>query len=342
MLRRLPAPSRSLATRLVPCLLLLGLAVALPAFAYPSQITAILRQSGTSGVVRAPGTVNDEVKKDLDQLAQDTAAKTGAKVYLVVVKSTDNPNEYVGIYNDLNMAGKDMLIVTNGPAWDLRCNALSAAEKDGILSRAGMTGSKPLERMHQVTDQVASSLANTRNAVASTGARMSWQQFEHANAGKGWSSAQMSAAWAQYKQGLPHQGSTRNSGGDNTALATSTAELPPLTKTHSSGPGAMLYVLLAFVAAIGGWVFFRRRNRDASLAEDMKRALQGPEAAMTDVYMDLDDKHPRFVTLIEEATAVTGRIDAIKRAPPSRESIARLSGLQDEARRLRQAVGKRN
>lgn len=348
MLRRPSARTLSLGTRLVPILALLGVTFALPVLAYPSQVADILRQSGVSGVVRAPGTVNDETKKDLDQLARDTAAKTGAKVYLVVLKSSDNPNEYAAIYTDLSMNGKDLLVVSNGAGWDLRCNALSGPEKDGILSRAGMTGSKPLERMRQVTDQVASSLAHTRNAMATTGAqgaRMSWSQFEHANAGRGWSSAQMSTAWAQYKQGLPYDNVASNSINNSAvpgggAYTTSSTALPPLTKTPSSGHGLLIFLVVC-VAAIGGWVFWRRRNRDTSLAEDMKRALQGPEAAMADVYMGLDERHPRFVTLIDEASAVTSRIDAIKSAPPSREGIARLQSLQDEARRLRMAVDKR-
>src|SRR5690242_8221559 len=91
------------ALRLARWLPLAGLLVALSAIAYPSQVADILRKAGQSGVVRAPGTVDDATKAQLDQIAHDAASKTGAKVYLIVLKQSDNPSDYAGVYSDLGM-----------------------------------------------------------------------------------------------------------------------------------------------------------------------------------------------------------------------------------------------
>ena len=117
-------------------------------------------------------------------------------------------------------------------------------------------------------------------------------------------------------------------------LAT-TAQPAPLPKT-SGGHGGLIFLGVVLVA-IAGIVFWRRRQRDAALTEAWGPALEGPARVMTAVYLNLDgmEKHPNFPALMEQATAVQEKIDALKGQKPSREGIARAQSLSEEASRVR-------
>lgn len=310
-----------LVARLVPLLLLLPAL----AFAYPPQVRDLLKNAGQSFVVRAPGTIDDATKHELEATAQATAQRTGGKVYFIIDNKT-KPSDYDTLYPDLSLTGHDMVIASNGPGWSLQCGSLSAQQKQDILNREGLAGGKPLDRMKAIANDAATALASTK-AVA---AHLTWNEFQHANRDKGLSPAQMSDAYARYKQtgALP---------GGATTLAT-TAQPAPLQKAPapSGGHGGLIF-LGVLVVAIAGIVFWRRKKRDAGLAEEWAPALAAPTQIMTAVYLNLDgmENHPNFTALMDQAGVVQKKLDDLKGQTPSREGIARANSLVEEANRVR-------
>jgi len=128
---------------------------------YPSPVADLLRKLGQSGVARAPNTIDDATKAQLDQIAKNGAAKTGAKVFLVIDNKTE-PREYEKLYSDLSLRGKDLLIASNGPATSLTCNALGDQQKQDLMNRVGHEGGKPLDHMRKLVDQATVAIANTQ------------------------------------------------------------------------------------------------------------------------------------------------------------------------------------
>lgn len=325
---------RSRALVLVP-LILCGFSATVLA-SYPSPVADLLRKSGQSGVARAPNTIDDATKAQLDQIAKDGAAKSGAKVFLVIDNKTE-PLEYEKLYSDLSLRGKDLLIASNGPATSLTCNALGDSQKQDLMNRVGHDGGKPLEHMRKLVDQATDALANTQ-----AGSRVSWQEFEHLNAGRGWSNSQMSTEYAHYKQSgvMPaaanvNVGST-NSGSNTGSTNTSLQANQPIKRYTSTESHTGLWIFFVLViAGIGGFVFYKRRNRDAGLAQEFKQALSGPQSIMADVYLQMTGNESG--QLLDSANAVQSRIEALAKQAPSREGIAKANGLKDEANRIRVA-----
>ena len=308
--------------RLFARAVLLALVVPSLAWAYPSQVREMLSKAGQSFVVRAPHTIDDVVKKELEAAAQATAQKTGGKVYFIIDNNT-KPADYDALYTDLGLTGHDVVIASNGPGWSLQVGSLSAQQKRDILNREGMAGGKPFDRMKAIAGDVATALTSAKPLAA----QMSWNDFEHANLDKGLSSTQMKDAYAQYKQ-------TGAMPGGTTALTT-TSPQSPVTGSNS-GHGGLIF-LGVLVLAIVGIVFWRRRKRDAGLAAEWGPALEAPTQVMTAVYMNLDgmEAHPNFSALMDQATVVQKKIDDLKNESPSREGIARLQALTEEANRVR-------
>ena len=268
-------------------LTLLALLVPTLAFAYPSQVRDMLQHAGQTFVARAPGTIDDATKHEIEAIAQATAAKTGGKVYIIIDNKTA-PSEYDRLYTDLGLTGHDVVVASNGPGWSLQVGSLSAQQKQDILNRVGLAGGKPLDKLKTLTDDVQRALAQTKAVTHTT---------------------------------------------------TSAGTLAPAPTPASSGGHGGLIFLGVVVAIIGAVVFFRRKKRDASLTADFQAALQPPTRIMTDVYMGLDglEHHPDFGTLMDRATAVQSKIDAVKGQAPSREAIARLDALTADANQVRLA-----
>ena len=308
--------------RLLTRLVLLALLAPSLAFAYPAQVRELLKNAGQSFVVRAPGTIDDLTKQALEVTAQMTAQRTGGKVYFVIDNKT-KPSDYDLLYTDLGLSGHDVVIASNGPGWSLQCGSLTAQQKQDILNREGMAGGKPLDRMNAIAHDVSNALANTKAVTA----QLSWNEFQHANRDRGLSPAQMSDAYARYKQ-------TGAMPGAATTVAT-TGQLAPVQKPNG-GHGRLIF-LGVLVLAIAGIVFWRRRKRDATLTQEWTPALEAPTQIMTAVYMNLDgmEKHPNFSALMDQATAVQHKLDALKGQSPSREGIARAQSLTEEANRVR-------
>jgi len=299
------------------------LLVASTAHADPvTAVADILRQSGQFGVARGPNTVDDATKAQLVDLAKTTAAKTGAKTYFVILPSGTDPAPFAANYDKLGMTGKDALVVSNGPVWDLRCNALSAAEKQGVLDRAMRAGGKPMEKMQHLTTELTTALASVKAQVA--GSRgLTWNEFQQANAGRGWNGARMSKEYQAYRSGA----ATSDTG------AMTTAPAPDSGRAQGPSWFGIGFFTLAVVALVG-WVLHRRRKRDANLAAEMKQALAGPEATMADVYLGLESGK-NYGDLLDTANGVDERIRALKAAPPTRENIAKATALNAEANHVR-------
>lgn len=292
--------------------------LAATAQAAPSDALKILQQSGQSGVAQA-GILTPDKKAIADQIARDTASKTGAKVYIVLLKRDEDPEPYASLYNQMNMQGKDLLIASNGTKWEVKAAALSHDAKQTAVNKALSQQGDPLTRLKTLGDEMATALASARVG------KLSWNEFERANAGKGWNSARMSQEYQKYQQ-------------SGQLVTTVGAREVPLQRSSSSGWGTYAF-LGVLVAAIVGVVLWRRKKRDADLGGELKLALQGPDQVITDIYMNMDglEEHPRFGQLLEQATACQGKLDALKQGAPTREAIAKARALNDEANRVRRA-----
>lgn len=290
--------------------------------AAPADALKILQQTGQSGVAQA-GILTPDKKAIADQIAKDTAGKTGAKVYIVLLKRGEDPQPYASLYSDLNMQGKDLLIASNGTKWEVKAAALSHDAKQNAVNKALSQQGDPLTRLKTVSDEMATALTSARVG------KLSWNEFERANAGKGWNSARMSQEYQNYQQ----------TGQLNGQLVTTVgAREVPLQRSSSSGVGTYAF-LGVLVAAIVGVVLWRRKKRDADLGGELKLALQGPDQVITDIYMNMDglEDHPRFGQMLEQATACQAKLDALKQGAPTREAIAKARALNDEANRVRRA-----
>ncbi len=322
-------------------LLVIAMGFSLSALAYPGPVAGIVRGGGQAGVARAPHTIDDATRTQLESVAHSAAGKTGGKVWLVIAQGSENTEDYNSLYSDVGFSGKDAIIVSNGPKWALHCNALSAAEKEGVLAKSLANHDKPLEKMQELTDalvnavQHAKPVALVAQPTQNLNGRVSWNEFQHNNSGRHWSDTQMSRAYQQYKAGQPINV-------DNTGIVTTTGVLAhqDANQAPTSHKGLWIGLGVALLLVVG-FVLWRRKSRDSGLAQELKQAVAGPENTMADVYMNLDESHPRFATLIEQATAVSSQLDGIKKAAPTRENIARLRSLDDQARQLRNAVGQR-
>lgn len=295
-----------------------AVSAAAPAWAAPADALKILQQTGQSGVAQA-GILTPDKKAIADQIAKDTASKTGAKVYIVLLKRDEDPAPYASLYSDLNMQGKDLLIASNGTKWEVKAAALSHDAKQSAVNKALSQQGDPLSRLKTLGDEMATALTSARVG------KLSWNEFERANAGKGWNSSRMSAEYQKYQQ-------------SGQLVTTVGAREVPLQRSSSSGWGTAAF-LGVLVAAIVGVVLWRRKKRDADLGGELKLALQGPEQVITDIYMNMDglEDHPRFGQLLEQATACQGKLDALKQGAPTREAIAKARALNDEANRVRRA-----
>ena len=286
--------------------------------AYPSQVREMLQHAPQYAVIRAPNTISDLTKKQLEVAASLTAQRTGGKVYFVIDNKTQ-PSEYNALYTDLGLTGHDILIASNGPGWSLQCGSLQAQQKQDILNRAGLAGGAPSDRLVQIAEDAGKALAVARPS----GHRMDWNEFQHANRDRGLTPAQMADAYARYKE---H--------GTHTGLATTAQPQPD----RAGGHGGLIF-LGVVVALLVGVVLWRRRRRDANIAAEWATAIAAPGQVLTAVYLDLDgmEKLPQFPQLMDQITAVQTKLDQLKGQAPSREGIARAQGLTDEANRVRLA-----
>lgn len=286
--------------------------------AAPSDAAKILQNAGQTGVAQNLGLPPDK-KAFAEQIAKDAATKTGAKVYIVLLKRDEDPEAYAGLYSDLNMQGKDLLIASNGTKWEIKAAALSHDAKQAAVNKGLSQEAPPLDRLKTVTQELTTALTQARAG------KLSWNEFQHQNAGKGWNPAQMSREYQRYQQ----------SGQLTTTVGTREV---PLVRSESSGWGTYAF-LGVLVAAIVGVVLWRRKKRDAGLGEELKLALQGPDQVITDIYMNLDglEAKPNFGKMLDAVTACQAKLDELKKGAPTREAIARARALNDEANRLRRA-----
>ena len=152
----------------------------------------------------------------------------------------------------------------------------------------------------------------------------------------------MSAAYARYKSGQPYENTAPARGNDGALATTTSVQVPQaLPPAQSSGGNGLLYFMIIAALGVAGWVFWRRKQRDTGLGEELKKALAGPEATMADVWMGLDESHPNYTTLVDQASAVDTSLKEIKSQAPTRESIARVRSLTERAQQLRIAVDRK-
>ncbi len=144
--------------------LLVGLP--LTAHANVGKVQEILEGAGQSGVARGPKTVNDEVKAKLGAMARDLAAKTGARAYIVVLADGSNVDDYGKVYDRMKLGGADVLIVSAGGEWVLRCNAIAAADKQRLMKQVMSTGGNPLDRMGRLTAALPAAIAASQQRAA--------------------------------------------------------------------------------------------------------------------------------------------------------------------------------
>jgi len=299
---------------------LIALFTAGTAAASPEDALKFLTSTGKTGVAQNVG-LDAGKKSEVEGIANDLAAKTGAKVYVVLLKRDEDPEPYGGLYERLQMKGKDVLIASNGTKWEVKAAALDHASKQAAVDRAlSQQGQQPIARLRLVTDELGTALANVKH--------MTWNEFQAANGGRGWSGAKMASEFARYKEtGVAP-------GGPGTAITVQPGT--QVTPTSSGHTGLWIF-LGVLAAAIVGVVIWRRKSRDANLGAELKEMLRGPEQVLTDVVLNMDglEDHPRFSQLMDAYSACQGKFDQLKSATPTREAIGRARALNDEANRVR-------
>ena len=141
-------------------------------WADPVKVQEILQKSGKTGVAQNTG-LNPDAKKQIEQAADQAAQKTGAKAYVVVLKSDLDPQVYGDLYGKMGLSGKDILLATNGTKWDLRAASLSDDARVGILSKTAQGSGNPVERVGKVLSETATALNEARagTAIATVGAK---------------------------------------------------------------------------------------------------------------------------------------------------------------------------
>lgn len=293
------------------------------AVAAPEDALKFLQNTGKTGVAQDAG-LDAAKKSEVEGIANDLSAKTGAKVYFVLLKKDEDPEAYGTLYDRLNMSGKDVLVASNGTKWEVKVAALSHSAKQAAVDRAlaGSADQKPIPRLRTVANELQTALAQAQTS------RMSWNEFQSANAGKGWNSSRMSAEYQRYKD-------TGTVSGGGTAMV-GTREVPLDRPQSSSHTGLWVFLAVA-AAALVGWVVWRRRRRDGDLAAELAQNLQNPEAVLADVVMNMDglENHPKFGQLMDAYTACENKLKALKSGSPTREAVSRARALNDEANRVR-------
>lgn len=271
---------------------LLG-SIPVAAHANVGKVQEILEGSGRSGVARGPKTVDDRVKAQLAEMARELAGKTGARAYIVVLADGSNVDDYAKVYDKMNLGGADVLIVSAGGKWALRCNGISSSDKQRLMKQVLSGGANPLDRMQRLTAALPAALGASQGKAAA--------------------------------------GSRRR------AAAASGKTAPVRTAPESSGGFGFGFAFLALLLiGGGGFVFWRRKQRDARLEGDLKAALDPGEQAMANIFLGMDavEGKPGFDALLSRATDLSTGLDALKRQPPSRQTIARAETLSRQAKQL--------
>jgi cbb3-type cytochrome oxidase subunit 3 len=165
---------------------------------------------------------------------------------------------------------------------------------------------------------------------------MTWNEFQQANAGRGWDSARMSREWSQYKDDVAGARDGREDGGQ------ANTEVPTALARRDEGGGTMWFGVGFFAIVVAAVVWFamrRRKQADGQAILELQQALKLPESTMTEVYLSLDglEDHPDFPALMDKATAVTEQIDALKAGTPDAAACSRARALADDTRRIRAA-----
>lgn len=157
---RTPRILHATVTAAIAVTLLLGLPTL--ASANPGKVADILRQSGNSGVVRGPKTISNKQKNKLAGVARQAASRTGGKVYVVIVNSDTKTKPYAKLYKKLNMGKGDVLIVSNGPKWELRCDGISKSDKSKLLKAVMSNNGDPLSRATSLLKGIPKALGHSQ------------------------------------------------------------------------------------------------------------------------------------------------------------------------------------
>lgn len=125
------------------------------AHANTGKVEALLKKSGSSGVVRGPHTISKDQKAELQTVAGELADRLGARVYFVLLPKQADNDKYVVLYKSLGMKGMDLLAVSNGSGLALRCNALPPAAKAKVWSEFRDAPHDPVRKFAALADAVA-------------------------------------------------------------------------------------------------------------------------------------------------------------------------------------------
>ena len=102
---------------------------------------------------------------------------------------------------------------------------------------ASTSSSKPASQTSGATAQQSTQTTQTTNTTSSNSGKMTWNEFQKANAGKGMSSSEMSQAWSDYKAG--NTTSTPSTSSSAAQQSTNTTQSSaPTAQTGASAPQA--------------------------------------------------------------------------------------------------------
>ena len=112
----------------------------------------------------------------------------------------------------------------------------SSSSKPASTSKPA-TSSKPASQTSGATAQQSTQTTQTTSTTGSNSGKMTWNEFQKANAGKGMSNSEMSQAWSDYKAGnTTSTPSTSNSAAQQSTNTTQSST--PTAQTGASAPQA--------------------------------------------------------------------------------------------------------
>lgn len=275
--------------------LVLHVALIGAAHANPSKVAQILEKAGRSGVARGPKTIDNSKKRTIEAAMSSLASKTSGKAFAVILPANTSPKPYAALYDQMNLGPRDVLIVSNGAQWVVRCDGITSAKKRALLKAVMTRHAKPLERIQGLAAGIPKALSESQSQSRRERRRMS------------------------------------NSRSTNGRAQPST---PAAADRESGGWGGVL-LLLFVAGGVGFVFLRRRQRDSAvEAAFKAALDPAESQLAEFYLGLDGLESHEDFDAVLSKATTLSSEIDAMKAKPPSRESAAKLTRIHSDARRL--------
>ncbi|MBP48326.1 MAG: hypothetical protein CMH53_10350 [Myxococcales bacterium] len=271
---------------------LLATSMTWPANANPKKVSEILSRSGRFGAVRGPKTIDSATKDKISALMRQVSQRTGGRAFAVILPSGTRTKAYARLYSTLKMTPRDILIVSNGSQWSVRCDGISKQQKQDMMSSVMSLGGDPLGRMRRLSEALPEALESSQEQTTHNGIAIDSTIPKHD----------------------PLQGDHRSH------------------PSQSDSPWATAAFLLFVAGGVGFVILRRKRRDAAIEADfsDALEPVETRLTELY-LNLDGLENHPDFDALLSDATATSTELDDLKGKAPSRETIAKLRRLSSDA-----------